>query len=103
MTVRHFTAWLVSDTSALDQPNMDITVLEDTLVGENPEDDGAWSTDGSKPAAFYGITETDARDGDADEGIRQAERLLADAGWSTVGKWEAVDTGCIITVERDED
>jgi hypothetical protein len=102
MTVRHFTAWLVNDTSCLDQPNMDITILEDALIGD-PEDDGAWTTDSSKPIAFHAITDTDARDGDIAEGIRQAEHLLANAGWSTVGSWDATDNAYTITVERDED
>jgi hypothetical protein len=102
MIARHFTAWLVNDHSALDQPNMDIAILEDTLIGADPADDGAWATDSSKPTAFYAVTTVDARDGDAEDGCSQAEDLMSDAGWRMVGKWEAVDNAYIVTVERDE-
>jgi hypothetical protein len=101
MTVQHFTAWLVNAPSALDQPCMDVTILEDQLIGANPEDEGAWSTDTSKPTAFYAVTSIDARDGDAEDGCDEAEDLMREAGWRTVGNWEAVDNAYIVTVERD--
>lgn len=101
MTVTHFTAWLVNDPSALDQSCMDITILEDDLIGANPEDDAAWSTDTSKPTAFYAVTTVDARNGDAQDGCDEAEDLMRAAGWRTVGKWDAVDNAYIVTVEKD--
>lgn len=101
MAVTHFTAWLVNDPSALDQSCMDITILEDTLLGADSDDDGSWSTDTSKPTAFYAVTTVDARDGDADDGCNEAEDLMQGAGWRTVGKWDAVDNAYIVTVEKD--
>ncbi|MFF3547093.1 hypothetical protein ACFYXD_35310 [Streptomyces platensis] len=102
MTVRHFTAWLVNDPSALDQPCMDIAILEDELIAGDPEDDGSWGTDSSKPTAFYAVTKVDARDGDAQDGIDEAEDLMSAAGWRTVGNWDTVDNAYIVTVERDD-
>lgn len=96
----HFTAWLVNDPSALDQSCMDITILEDDLIGADPADDGAWSTDTSKPTAFYAVTTVDAREGDAGDGCSEAEDLMREAGWRTVGKWDAVDNAYIVTVEK---
>jgi hypothetical protein len=101
MTTRHFTAWLVNDPSALDQACMDISILEDELIGADPEDDGAWSTDSSKPVAFYAVTTVDAREGDIDDAQDEAEDLMSATGWRTVGKWDAVDNAYIVTVERD--
>ncbi|MFE7759531.1 hypothetical protein [Streptomyces sp. NPDC057429] len=102
MTVRHFTAWLVNAPSALDQAHMDVTVLEDKLIGGDSDDDGSWGTNSSKPTAFYAITTVDAREGDAKDGCDQAEELMGDAGWHVVGTWEAVDNAYIVTVHRDE-
>jgi hypothetical protein len=101
MTVRHFTAWLVNDASALDQDCMDLTILEDELRGEDPTDDGNWSTDTSKPTAFYAVTTVSAEDGDIDDAITEAVDLMATAGWSIVGKWDTTDNAYIVTVERD--
>lgn len=101
MTVRHFTAWLVNDPSALDQPCMDVAILEDQLIGMDPEDESAWATDSSKPTAFYAVTTVDARHGDAEDGCDQAEDLMRAAGWKTVGQWDTVDNAYIVTVERD--
>ncbi|MET9804674.1 hypothetical protein [Streptomyces sp. NPDC006368] len=100
MTTTHFTAWLVNDTSCLDTPFMDVTVLEDELVGEDPADHAAWTTDGDKPIAFHALTTVDARDGDINHGIAQAEAAMNVAGWRTVGSWDAVDNAYIATVER---
>lgn len=105
MTVRHFTAWLVNDPSALDQPCMDITILEDEITGYHSvfgEEEPSWSTDTSKPTAFYAVTKVDARDGDAQDGIDEAEDLMSAAGWRTVGSWDTVDNAYIVTVERDD-
>jgi hypothetical protein len=100
MTTTHFTAWLVNDTSCLDQPCMDITVLEDELLGEDPADHAAWTTDSSKPIAFHALTTVDARDGDIDRGIAEAEAAMDAAGWRIVGAWDAVDNAYIVPVER---
>lgn len=102
-TQRHFTAWMVNDPSALDQPCMDVTVLEDQLIGADPADDGAWITDSSKPTAFYAITTVDAREGDGSDGCSEAEDLMAAAGWRLAGKWEATPNACIVTVVPLED
>lgn len=99
-TPTHFTAWLVNDPSALDQPFMDITILEDQLIGGDSDDDGSWGTDSSKPTAFYAVTKVDARDGDAEDGCDEAETLMSAAGWRTVGNWDAVDNAYIVTVEH---
>ena len=97
--VKHFTAWLVNARSCLDQDNMDVTVLEDELTGaENPDDPGDWATDGTKDPAFYAVTSVDARDGETDDAIREAEGLLAAAGWTVAGPWAGVDCGYIAVV-----
>jgi hypothetical protein len=100
MTTTHFTAWLVNDTSCLDQDCMDITVLEDWLIGGDAEDDGNWSTDSGKAPAFYAVTSVNAKDGDIDDAITEADDLMTAAGWRVVGEWDAVDNAYIVTVER---
>ncbi|GGU62264.1 hypothetical protein [Streptomyces lavendofoliae] len=100
MTTTHFTAWLVNDASCLDQPYMDLTILEDELLGEDPANHAAWTTDGSKPIAFYSRTTVDARDGDIDQGIAEAEAAMEASGWRTVGSWDVVDNAYIVPVER---
>lgn len=97
----HFTAWLVNDNSCLDQDNMDLTVLQDQLIGGDPENDSDWSTDSSQPTALYAVTEVNAKDGDIEDGINQAEILLGNAGWTIVSSWEATDNAYIATVERN--
>jgi hypothetical protein len=100
-TITHFTAWLVNDASALDQGCMDITILEDQLVGGDPDNDGDWSTDTSKPTAFYAVTTVNAEDGSLSDGRNEAETLMEQAGWRIAGDWDAVDNAYIVTVERD--
>ncbi|WP_406501615.1 hypothetical protein OHA04_27775 [Streptomyces sp. NBC_01590] len=95
----HFTAWLGTNASVLDQDNMDVVVLEDELFGDPAEGATAWSCKGEE-ALFTGITDTPAEDGDHKSAQREAEALLSDAGWSTVGEWDDVDTGYTITVVR---
>lgn len=102
MNTRHFTAWMVNDPSALDQACMDVTVLEDRLIGGDPKNDDDWSTDSSKEHAFYAVTTVDAVDGDGQDGCNEAEELLRAAGWETVGAWRATDNAYILTVERDD-
>lgn len=103
VTRTHFTAWLVNAASYLDQPCMDVAILQDQLIGGNPDDDGDWATDTTQPQAFYAVTTVDARDGDAKDGCDEAEDLMRQAGWRTVGAWDAVDNAYTVTVERDDD
>lgn len=99
---RHFTAWLVNAPSCLDQPNCDLTVLEDQLLGEDPEDRDAWTSDTSKDQPLYGITDVPAAGGDIDAAIEQAEAMLSARGWRTVDSWITTDNAYICTVEKDE-
>jgi hypothetical protein len=101
MSTRHYTAWLVNDTSCLDQACMDLTVLEDELIGGDPEKRGDWSTDASKDRAFYGVTAVDAEEGDIQKATEEAEDMLREAGWRMTDKWEAVTNAYIVTVERE--
>ncbi len=103
MENRHFTAWMCNDPSCLDTPFMDVTVLEDMLVNGDPEKDSEWSSDSTKPVAFFARTTVDAKEGDAQAGIDQAEELMSAAGWRTVGGWDALDTAYVCTVVKDED
>lgn len=100
-TQTHFTAWLVNDSSCLDQENCDLTVLQDTLISGDPESAGSWGTDSSKPQAFYGVTSVSAKDSDIDAALVEAEVMLRDAGWRTVGAWDVVPNAYTITVERE--
>jgi hypothetical protein len=93
----HFTAWLTTTRSELDGDDCDVTVLADDVAGwKKGKPD--WSSTGD--LLFHALTGIDASDGDHDEAADRAEDLLAEAGWSTAGSWEATDTGYIITVER---
>lgn len=83
-----FTAWLTTDRSATATDTCDVVVLKDD------------STDPENWEHYHGTTTVDARTGDHDDAIKQAEDLLDDAGWRTVGTWSAVPTGYVITVER---
>lgn len=103
MTTTHFTAWLVNDTSCLDQDNCDITILQDQLIAGDPEDDHNWATDASKPTAFHAITSVNAKNGDIDAALDEARTLMAAAGWQLVGGWEAADNAYTVTVEKDAD
>jgi len=99
-TITHFTAWLVNDASALETGCMDITILQDELIGEDPADERNWSCDAGKPAPFHAVTTVDATDGDVDDAITEAKDLMEQAGWSITGSWDAVDNAYIVTVER---
>jgi hypothetical protein len=104
-TRRHFTAWMATGSSVLDQPNMDVTIIEDALTGADGDDPRAWSSGvpGDAPHPFYAMTEINAREGDAEDGIKAAEALMAAAGWRVVSKWEATPDAYTATVERDEE
>ena len=105
MTARHFTAWLTTDPSCLVGEPSDVTVLEDEIGGYeidqfgNETDTPIWTS--TTTEHMTAVTTVSARDGDHDDALTEAEALLRAAGWATVGDWEAVDTGYIITVERD--
>ena len=103
MEVKHFTAWLVNDRTWLDQDNMDVTVLQDMLVIDGADYGGQfkehWETDPEEAPAYYAITTVNAREGDIEEGQKQAKDLLADAGWQTVDGWTVLENAYTITVE----
>lgn len=96
-TPEHFTAWLTTDPTALDQACADVVVLRDELSGE-ADDHSAWFSTGDP--LFKGATTVDAREGDAKDATHEAEKLLEEAGWEINGNWEATDTGYIVTVTR---
>ena len=93
----HFTAWLTTDTSCLDQACADVVVLRDELRGE-PDDRDAWFSTGDP--LFTGATTVDAKDGDYEDAQQEAEELLHAAGWALDGAWEPVATGATATVTR---
>lgn len=104
----HFTAWLVDDRSCLDQDNCDVTVLADditTVIGYDRNGFEAEKVEYSSTGdpVFYGITGVDARGGDIDDAIREAEQMLDDAGWETAGTWEAVGTSYVVEVQPSEE
>lgn len=99
-TITHFTAWLVNDTSCLDQGCMDVTILQDKLIGGDPANERDWACDASVPALFYAVTTVNAQDGDIDDAITESKDLMENAGWRIVGDWDAVDNAYIVTVER---
>jgi hypothetical protein len=108
MTRRHFTAWLTNDPSMLDQPNMDVAIIEDILTGDDADDPRAWSSS-SNPQPFYAVTDVPARDddstpnaGDARKGIEAAETLMRAAGWRVVSDWTDTPSAYVATVEHDE-
>ncbi|PBC72309.1 MULTISPECIES: hypothetical protein [unclassified Streptomyces] len=98
MTTTHFTAWLTTDASCLDQPNIDVTVLEDELIGDNPANDGAWSSQGDP--LFHAVTGVPAADSSTGRAEKEAQSLLEAAGWTVEGDWEPVPTGGVVTVSR---
>ena len=93
----HFTAWLTTDSTALDQGCADVVVLADQNIGddETPE----WSS--TRNPLMHAVTTVDAREGNPDDAMREAEDLLHAHGWRTSGEWSGVPTGYVITVERD--
>ena len=96
-TMEHFTAWLTTDPTCLDQGCADVVVLRDELRGE-PDDPNAWSSTGDP--LFSAATTVDAKDGDMEDAMREAVDLLETAGWKLDGNWEAVSTGATVTVTR---
>lgn len=96
-TTDHFTAWLSTSADVTDGV-CDVAVLADTVVNYKGENEPVWESTGDP--LFTAPTTVDTEDGDHADAQRQAERLLADAGWTLAGRWEAVDTGYVVTVER---
>lgn len=99
MTVTHFTAWLANDPSALETDCVDISIIEDELIGGDPENDSDWASQGG--VKFHAVTSVNAEDGDIDDAQTEAEALMDAAGWRIVGNWDATDNAYIVTVERD--
>ncbi|MFK0154086.1 hypothetical protein ACIQVK_18695 [Streptomyces sp. NPDC090493] len=100
----HFSAWMTYGTGHLSQSRMDVSVWQDKLTGEHPGDERAWSPDYDRPAAFNERTTIAAKGGDPEDGRREAERLLSDAGWRVIGEWrDADDMALIVSVARRED
>lgn len=93
--MEHFTAWLTTDPTCLDQACADIVVLRDELRGE-ADDPNAWAS--TSDERFSAATTVDAKDGDDEDAIREAAELLEAAGWKLDGGWEAVTTGYTVTV-----
>lgn len=86
-----YVAWVTTDTTCLDQDNVDVVVLrdeKDVAPGETNE------------PLFSAVTSVPAKDGDHDDAIRETEARLTDAGWTVTGKWEPVPTGYVVTVSR---
>lgn len=98
---RHFTAWLTTDPSALTGGTVDVSILEDTLTGEDPADDTSWSCDGSKEPVFFSLTGTDTLAGNHQTAQDQADQLMRESGWTRMSDWIAVDCGYLATVEQD--
>lgn len=95
--MEHFTAWLTTDPSCLDQGCADVVVLRDELRGE-ADDPNAWAS--TSDERFSAATTVDAKDGDAEDAMREAEQLLEAGGWKLDGDWEPVTTGATVTVTR---
>lgn len=98
MTATHFTAWLVNDPSALETACIDISILEDELIGGDPENHGDWASNGD--VKFHAVTTVDAKDGDVSDALAEAETLMGAAGWRVIGDWDSVDNAVIVTVAR---
>jgi hypothetical protein len=93
----HFTTWLTTDTSCLDQGCADLLAFADELRGE-PGDPDPWLPTGDP--LLYTVTTVDAADGDPAAAREEAELLLSRSGWTLDGEWSAVPTGYIATVTR---
>lgn len=104
-TTTHFTAWLTTTRPELEGDNCDVTVLADDAISHHLDDDGnegepIWSSIGDP--ILHALTGIPASADDDSQAQRTAEQALTEAGWTPIGTWEGVDTGYIITVERDD-
>ncbi|MGW8851571.1 hypothetical protein ACWGNE_27805 [Streptomyces xiamenensis] len=98
MSDTHFTAWLVNDLSALETEFIDITVIEDELIGGNPEREDDWASQGDQ--VFHAVTSVSAEDGDIDDAKSEARHLIETAGWRIAGEWRVTSNAYLVTVER---
>lgn len=98
--IRHFTAWLTNVSSCLSGNVMDVTVLEDTLIGSDPENHGHWATDSSKEQPFYAETTVPVEEDRVEDAMDQARDLLENAGWRIAGGWQATPNAYTVPVER---
>ncbi|TVL89794.1 hypothetical protein [Streptomyces sp. SAJ15] len=107
MTMTHFTAWLTTDRTCLEDDQCDVTVLADKIAGYEFDSNGfetntpVWTSVGDP--LWYAKTSHTADEDDDQSALEEAEELLEKAGWRLVGGWEAVTTGCTATVERVAD
>lgn len=84
-----FTAWLTTDPSALETGAIDVVVLANDEDGQSTGD-----------PIWQAVTSVSHDSDDIEPAVKEAEELLADAGWRKVGGWEPVGTGYIVDVER---
>jgi hypothetical protein len=92
---QHFTAWLTVDPTMVLNTNCDVLVLEDEWTGSD------WTTRPGASESFKAETSVPAEvRGDHDATQAEAENLLSEAGWTTAGEWEQIDSGYVISVER---
>lgn len=97
----HFTAWLTNDPGCVETDVCELTVLQDTLIGQDPTDPRAWGTDTSMDAPLFSLTSVDVRTGDIEDAVQEAEEILRHNGWTIVSDgWEPTVTSYIATVEK---
>jgi hypothetical protein len=92
----HYTAWLTTDPSYLEDGLTDVAVVKDELTG-----DGQWTSTGNP--LVYLKTTVDVSDYDVHSRSQdEAETLLINAGWRAADGWlwRPVATGYLVTVER---
>lgn len=95
MTATHFTAWLTVDPTMVLNANCDVLILEDEWTGSD------WTTKPGTDEQFKAQTSVPAViRGDHDAAQFEAENLMGAAGWETVGDWEQVDSGYVVTVQH---
>ncbi len=102
-TDQHYTAWLTTDATMVTNDTMDVVVLADEEQESGRYDDAGepildWFSTGDP--LFHADTSTNVRDGDHEDGQRDAVQLLEDAGWVVRGDWKPVASGYVATVER---
>jgi hypothetical protein len=95
---QHFTAWLTVDPTMVLNTNCDVLILEDEQTGPD------WTTKPGAREEFSAETSTPAETrGDHSAAQADAEDLMKQAGWETVGDWEQVDSGYVVTVQRADE
>lgn len=92
---QHFTAWLTVDPTMALGSNCAVLILEDEQSGSD------WTTKPGATEEFTAETTVPAQiRGDHHAAQTEADDLMRQAGWRTVGTWEQVDSGYVATVER---